>query len=128
MRLALPGRAVLAQRNALLDQVRREDAVQYLDGVWKDDPSGGLKALLVGIQDARKGARRSIGTDMASMTDQMVGGVTADVAKIDPADLKLFASGLEDADVVRVLWALSNGDKTDSLPDVAVQIGQAVRK
>ncbi|WP_394694879.1 hypothetical protein [Pseudoxanthomonas japonensis] len=118
----------VSRREVLLDQLRRMDALDQLEGQWKDDPSGGLKAMLVGTQDARAGARRSIGTEMTAMTDQMLGGMVADVAAVEPAALKIFSSGAQDDDVARALWALSNGDKLDGFPSLTVGIAKAVRK
>lgn len=118
---------VTARRNALLDAMRKHDAVEYLEATWKDDPGQGLKALLVGTQDARAGSRSSIGADGEAMVNQVSGGLIADIAHTEGA-LDLFSRGEMDDEVAGVLFGLSNGEDLSGFSKMAQDIGNAVRK
>ena len=54
-------KALAQKRNTLLNTQRRIEAIDYLKNIWADDPARGLKALLVGVQKQRMGARASAG-------------------------------------------------------------------
>lgn len=112
-----------------LNASRKLQALNYLETTWADDPGQGLKALLVGTQDARMGARSSIGADQDAIASQYVGGLIADVAKVD-GGLDTFADGVIDDEVAEVLWALSENKAADlsQFGELAGGVGRAVRK
>jgi len=120
-------RSVLAQRNAAINQARTLESVDYLANVWADKPGAGLKAILVGTQDARMGARSSIGTDQQAAEDFVLGGLIADIAKVE-GGLDAYTTGQIDAEVAKVLFRLSRDESVDDLPDIAVGVGKAIRK
>lgn len=120
-------RSVLAQRNAAINQARTLESMDYLATTWKDDPGQGLKAMLVGTQDKRQGARSSIGADQQAAEDWYMGGLIADIAKVE-GGLDAYVRGSEDEAIARALFELSNGGDTASLPDLAVGIAKAIRK
>jgi hypothetical protein len=118
-------RAALEQRTAALNQARTMEGVDYLAQVWKDDPGQGLKAMLVGTQDARQGARASVGADQDAAEDFVLGGLIADLVKAE--GLTPYSRGDLDDEVSRALWQLSDGE-TPTGPKVAVQVAKAIRK
>lgn len=120
-------RSVLAQRNATINQARTLESVDYLANVWADDPGQGLKAILVGTQDARMGARSSIGADQQAAEDWVMGGLIADIAKVE-GGLEAYTTGQIDDQVADALFRLSNDADTAGLPKMAVDVAKAIRK
>lgn len=119
-------RDALAQRNAMLNRARVLESVDYLASTWADDPGQGLKAILVGTQDARRGARASIGADQLAAEDHVLGGMLADVAKVD-GGLEAYTRGLVDDEVAAALWRMSNDEAPTGSP-LAEGIAAAIRK
>lgn len=121
-------KAKVEARNAYLSLMRRAEAVDNIMTTWKDDPAAGLKALLVGTQDARRGARLSADTEHMQLKGQYVGGLMADVGKVD-GGLAILASGDMDADIGRVLWALNTpGADLSKFDPRAVGLGKVIHK
>lgn len=120
-------RVVLAKRNAALNQARTMESLDYLGTTWKDDPGQGLKAILVGTQDKRQGARASIGSDQQAAEDWYLGGLLADLAKVE-GGLDTYVSGAEDTAVAHALFALSRGDDVSKMPPMAVGVAKVIRK
>lgn len=120
-------RSVLAQRNAAINGARTLEAVDYLDTTWVDDPGSGIKAILVGTQDARQGARSSIGADQQAAEDWYMGGLIADIAKVE-GGLQAYTTGQMDDQVADALFRMSRGESVDDLPDMAVGVAKAIRK
>jgi hypothetical protein len=119
-------RDALAQRNAALNRARTLESVDYLAGTWADDPGQGLKAILVGTQDARQGARASVGADQLAAEDRALGGLIADIAKVE-GGLEAYTRGDIDDEVAAVLWQLSHGEPTTGSP-MAVGVAKAIAK
>lgn len=120
-------RSVLAQRNATINQARTLESVDYLSNVWADEPGSGLKAILVGTQDAKAGARSSIGADQQAAEDWYMGGLIADIAKVE-GGLDAYTTGQIDDQVADALFRLSRGEDISDLPDLAQGVAKAVRK
>jgi len=120
--------ALAKKRNAILNATRRVEAVDYLANVWKDKPARGLRALLVGTQDNRFGARSSAGTEIDSLNKEYIGGLMADLDGIE-GGLKLFFSGAMDDEIARAIsQANSLEPKFDGLDPRAVEMGKAIAK
>lgn len=119
-------RDVLAQRNAALNQARTAESVDYLANVWADKPGAGLKAILVGTQDARQGARASIGADQLAIEDQYLGGYLADIAAVE-GGLDAYTRGLVDTEVAENLWRVSHDQPMTGSP-LSQGIAKAVGK
>lgn len=120
-------KTIVQKRNAMINQGRLLEGVDYLAGTWGDDPGAGLKAMLVGTQSARKGARSSIGADQEAITNHYTGGLIADVSKVE-GGLDGFTSGALDDEVSKVLWALSDEADTSAFSELSVGVGKAIRK
>lgn len=119
-------RDVLAQRNAALNQMRTAESVDYLANVWADKPGHGIKAILVGTQDARQGARASIGADQQAIEDHYLGGYLADIAQVE-GGLDAYTRGLVDDEVAENLWRASHDQPMTGSP-MAQGIAKAVGK
>ena len=120
-------KALAQKRNTLLNMRRRVEAVDYLRSAWKDNPVAGLKALLVGVQGQRMGARLSAGAEISTLSKQYIGGLLASVEKATDGGIALLTSGEMDDDIARALWQLNS--KTPDfakLDDRAVAIARAV--
>lgn len=120
-------RQVLAKRNAVLNQTKRIESTDYIKSTWDDRPGDGLKAILVGTQDKRQGARSSIGADQQAAEDFYLGGLIADIAKVE-GGLDAYTKATMDGDIARALFALSNNADTSEMPDIAVGVAKAIRK
>ena len=119
-------RDALAQRNAMLNRARALESTDYLAGTWADDPGQGLKAILVGTQDARRGARASVGNDQMAAEDRVLGGLIADISKVE-GGLEAYTRGQVDDEVAGALWRLSNDEAPTGSP-LAEGIAGAIRK
>lgn len=121
-------RALVEKRNTLLGLRRRTEIVSYIRTNFGDKPAEGLKAILVGVQRGREGARASAANEALTLHNQYQAGLFADVAKVD-SGLDLLASGTIDRDIARVLWALNTpGAKLDGMDVRAIGIGRAIHK
>lgn len=120
-------RDILAKRNAMLNAQRKLESIDYLRGTWADKPSEGLKAILVGSQSGRRGARASIGAAQQAAEDQYLGGLIADVAAVE-GGLDAYTRGDIDADVAEALWRLSNDQDLKGIPDQAQGVARAINK
>lgn len=118
---------IVQKRNAIINQLRTMEGVDYLNGTWADDPGTGLKAILVGVQSDKRGARSSIGADQDAIMDQYTGGLIADVSKTD-GGLDALVRGDMDDDLARVLWELSDGGDVSGFSKAAQDVGAAIRK
>lgn len=121
-------RALVEKRNTLLGLRRRAEIVSYIRTNFGDKPAEGLKAVLVGVQRGRVGARASAANEALMLRNQYEAGLFADIARVD-SGLDIMASGALDQDIARVLWALNTpGAKLDGMDVRAVGIGKAINK
>ena len=118
---------LIQKRNALKNAARKLEGFDYLSKTWADDPGTGLKAMLVGVQSDKRGARSSIGNDQDTIMDQYTGGLIADVSKTE-GGLDILVSGEMDDDLARVLWELSDDGDVSGFSKAAQDIGGAIRK
>lgn len=83
--------AAISRRNAIWNLRRRVVNEQYIMDTWGHDPAKGLQATDVGVQSARRGARRSAAAEQEQLADYYTGGFMADVEKT--GFVREFASG-----------------------------------
>ena len=122
-------KALAQKRNTLLNFQRRIEAVDYIRNTWGDDPVRGLKALLVGVQKQRIGARASAGTEIDTLRKAYVGGLIADIEKATDGGLDLFKSGAMDDEIAAALaQANSARPNFDGMHEPAVRIAKAIAK
>lgn len=121
-------REVLAKRNATLNAQKKLESTDYLQGTWSDNPSEGLKSILVGSQQSRKGARSSIGAAQQAAEDQYLGGYLADITAVDDAAFRAYSKGDMDGDVAEALWRLSRDEDLAGIPAQAQGVAKAIAK
>ena len=119
--------AIIEKHNAALNLTKRLELETYLKNTWGDDPVNGWQTLLTGTQRARPGARRSVALEQESLQGKYMGGLIADLERLNHT--KLFASGALDQDIARAMWLLDD-EKPNfrGLQPEAVEIARSIRK
>lgn len=120
--------ALVKKRNEYLGMRAYLVATDTIKAQFGDNPAEGLKAILVGVQSAKRGARASAANEIDALERQYMGGMLADVAKVD-GGLELLASGVMDRPVANVLFALDTpGADINGFDPRAIGIAKAIRK
>jgi hypothetical protein len=118
---------LIAKRNATINALRYQALSTYLDATWAGRESEGLRAILTGSIEGRKGARQSVSAEQRWLRDHYLGGLETELTRAGVRDL--FKTGVLDRDVARALWQLnSKQPNVASLPADAVKIARAVHK
>ena len=66
-------REALLKKQGLVSQAQKvAEKLQYIADVWEDAPGFGLEAIIVGVNNARVGARESTGTHQRAYKSSMV--------------------------------------------------------
>ncbi len=119
--------ALIAKRNAIINTVRFETVSNYVGTTWAGREAEGLRAVLTGSVEGRKGARVSVGSEQRFLRDHYVGLLENDLRDGQVRDL--FKSGAVDRDVVRALWQLNRAEPNlTGLSADAVSIAKAVHR
>ena len=119
--------ALVAKRNATINALRFQALSTYLQTTWKGREAEGLRAILTGSVEGRKGARVSAAIEQRWLRDHYLGGLDNELQRAGVRDL--FKSGALDRDVARALWQLnSTQPNVTGLPADAVKIARAVHK
>jgi len=63
------------KRNAIEDEIKGRELVEYVFEEFRDNPKEGLNAILVGSTDQKKGARASVAVQQHAAVNQLVNGV-----------------------------------------------------
>ncbi|EAY0927165.1 hypothetical protein AH714_08840 [Salmonella enterica] len=93
---------------------------------WSDRPDIGLEAILVGRNDARTGARRSVASEMAQLRGKYHSGINYD---FDQAGLvKFIASGSNDREIADAMWKIGRGEKTEGMTRQSISAAQIIMK
>ncbi len=101
------------------DTIRTQFAGNYAEG---------LKAIIVGVQAKKVGARASAANEIESLERQYFGGVLADVAKVE-GGLDILAAGTMDREIARALSVLEvDGGDLAKFDVRAVGIAKVIRK
>ena len=117
---------LIAKRNIALNSKITEANRQYIDGVWEDDPTGGLKSLVQGTLVDRQGSRDSVATGSASIRH---GKVAAFAHELEAADLLDTArSGRFDLQVRQYAEALDNGADVSKFSKIVMQLADIYRR
>ena len=134
--------AVERARVALAEQIEADaayvkintakNALKTLEGINRvraaPDPVKGLRSILIGTQKAAADMRRSASMEQAQLTNSYLGGLTADLAKID-GGLDLFISCDLDDDIARALWQVDQpSPNLKGIEPQAVEIAKVIRK
>ena len=119
--------AVILKRNAALNAVAYQRIRGYVDTTWANKPAEGLRALLTGSIEGRKGARASASREQQMLLHRYTGGLDTDLELAGVR--KLFASGAADQEVTRALGQL--GQQTPNMAGIgreAQTIAKIIRK
>lgn len=120
---------MLEKRAAAINAQRFIEAKDYLETAWKDRRVEGIKALLVGDERARQGARFSVAAQAHELTGRYLGGFTEDVVRLGDQHMALFASGALDREIANALFAIDNPAAPPFKgPKEAQQIAEAIHK
>jgi hypothetical protein len=119
--------ALIELRNANINALRFAERVSYVRTVWKGREAEGVRALLTGSIEARRGARASVALEQDTLNKQYLGQLTTEIERAGL--FPVFKSGELDRDISRALWQLSKKNpKVDGLPKDAVTIARAIHK
>ncbi len=119
--------AMIEQRNAAINARVFAERLQYVRTVWKGREAEGLRALLTGSVEGRRGARASAAREQGAIMGQYFGQVTTELERAGL--LGAFKTGALDDDVARALWQLNEREpRLDGIPADAVTIARAVHK
>lgn len=119
--------ALIDLRNAHINATILYERVNYVRQVWKGREAEGLRAILAGSVEARRGARASVAREQTTLIGQYLGQVTTEIerAGLMPA----FKTGALDRDIGRALWQLSEKTpRLDNLPKDAVTLARIIHK
>jgi len=99
--------AVLVEkRNAHLNFLAFTKRLDYVRTTWKGREAEGLRAILTGSIEGRKGARASVAREQKVLMGQYFGQVTTELERSGLMDT--FRTGSLDEDVGRALWQLNS--------------------
>ncbi len=117
---------VIEARNKALNTRIAAQRLSELRNTWADRPDIGLEAMLVGRNDARTGARRSVSSEVAQLRGKYHSGINYD---FDNAGLvKFIASGSNDREIADALWRVGRGESTDGMTRQSVDAAQIIAK
>jgi len=119
--------ALIAKRNAAINQQRYFQSLAYVSTVWKGREAEGLRALLTGSIEGRAGARSSVALEQKTLQGLYLGGLNDELERAGVFDA--FRTGTLDREVARALWQLnSRKPNLEGLPKQAVDIARIVHK
>lgn len=96
---------VIEKRNALINLNRFQQNLGYVRSVWADKGAEGMRALLTGSIEGRKGARASVARGQRELLGQYYGQVTTELERLEL--MPEFKSGELDLPIARALWQLN---------------------
>lgn len=119
--------AMIEKRNALINLQRYQQNIGYLRSTWADKGAEGLRALLTGSIEGRKGARASVARGQRELLGQYFGQVTTELERLEL--MPAFKSGELDLPIARALWQLnSETPNLTGMPKDAVSIAKVLHK
>ena len=69
--------------NKLRDKEKILELYKYIDEVWSDNPMKGIKALLVGLQESRRGVRDSVDGSIVDYKNKYISGFFNTLERFD---------------------------------------------
>jgi hypothetical protein len=119
--------AVIAKRNAALNAVIYQRLADYVKTTWSGREAEGLRAVLTGSVEGRRGARASAANEQKVLTGTYWGQLTTELERAGV--FQTFKTGTLDREVARALWAMnSQTPNLKGLPADAVAIAKAVHR
>ncbi len=114
-------------RNRALNSIAKRNIEQFVD-TFDGDPALGLEALLVGINDVKMGARRSVAATQSQIQESYLAGYVNDLDMLGRGALDALVSGEMDLDVSRALWSIDDSYALTRLPEDAVNVAKVINK
>ncbi|HZO15651.1 MAG TPA: hypothetical protein VFB62_20400, partial [Polyangiaceae bacterium] len=119
--------AVIATRNANINAIRFTELLGYVREVWKGNEAEGIRALLTGSIEGRRGARLSVAREQKVLEGQYFGQITTELERAGVMDA--FKTGSLDLEVSRALWQLNEKvPRLEGLSKDAVTVAKIVHK
>ncbi len=119
--------ALVELRNANINALVFSERLAYVRTVWKGREAEGLRAILTGSIEARRGARASVARDQSVLAGQYFGQVTTELERAGL--MPTFKTGALDRQIAEGLWQLSEkAPRLDDLPKDAVAIARIIHK
>ncbi|MGE4077407.1 MAG: hypothetical protein AB7F22_17765 [Reyranella sp.] len=100
--------SVIQRRNAAINAVTYGRIHGYVTTAWKGREAEGLRALMTGSIEGRRGARVSVGSEQQLLRARYEGGMLTEMERAGVR--QLFSSGAVDQDVSRALWQASQSN------------------
>lgn len=94
--------AKIEKRNALLNQKRQLESIDFVQNAFPEDIGRGIQAIIAGDNQVAYGSRLSVDAEQKSLSGVYVGGMLADLDKVGL--LKMAGSGELDRDIARHMW------------------------
>lgn len=94
--------AKIEKRNALINQKRQLEAIDFVQNAFPEDIGRGVQALIAGDNQVARGSRLSVDAEQKSLSGVYIGGMLADLDKVGL--LKLAGNGDIDRDIARHMW------------------------
>jgi hypothetical protein len=119
--------AVIATRNANINAIRFTELMGYIREVWKGREAEGIRAVLTGSVEGRRGARASVAREQSVIEGQYFGQLVTELERAGVMDT--FKTGTLDVEITRALWQLNEKTpRLDGIPADAVTIAKAIHK
>jgi hypothetical protein len=119
--------ALIEVRNAHISAVVFTERLAYVRKVWAGREAEGLRAILTGSIEARRGARASVAREQSVIAGEYMGQLTTELERSGLMDV--FKTGALDRDVGRALWQLNERTPNfDGISADAVTLARAVHK
>lgn len=118
---------LIEKRNAAINAMVYTERLAYVRSVWKGKEAEGLRALLTGSIEARKGARASVAREQDVLLAQYFEQATTEIERAGLIDV--FKGGHLDDDIARALWQLNTkAPRMDGIPADAQKIAKAIHR
>lgn len=122
--------AVIEKRNAALNQRAQLQFYDSVNSIWSDEPNNGLLAFLGGITRARQGARDSVASAQAALTNHYLTSMIADLER--EGVHSTLTNGNLDREIWRAMHELSEPEPSKArlagLPDEAIKIAEVLNR
>jgi hypothetical protein len=119
--------ALIELRNANISALVFTERLSYVRQVWQGREAEGLRAILTGSVEARRGARSSVAREQSGLADEYRSQVTTEIER--SGLMAAFKTGELDRDVGRALWQLNETTpKFDDIPADAVTLAKIIHR
>lgn len=119
--------AKIEKRNALINQKRQLEAMDFIANAFEGDESRGIQALIAGDNGVAVGARMSVDAEQKATRNQYIGGLVTDLQK--QGVYKLAKSAEMDRAVARAMYGVKSTDQdVQKIADVFMKWQELARR